>query len=170
VRWLPFAILALGIMVLQTVIAPRIELYGARPDWLLALVVLAALYAEGFEVVFAAWVIGAVADLGTLDRPGLMSISYALAALLVHSGREFLFRYQALTQFAVVFVVTLAVQIGWAVYRRLMLPEAGWAGIGEVVGASLYTAAFAPLMGRGMLSMSRILGLPRRRYTYQGLV
>jgi hypothetical protein len=99
-----------------------------------------------------------------------MSISYALAALLVHSVREFVFRYHAGTQFAVTLGVALVVQLGWAVYRRLLLPEAGWAGAGEVVLASVYTAAFAPLLGRGMLSMSRVLGLPRRRYTYRGLV
>lgn len=169
-RWLPFAGCALFVLVLQTALAPRIELFGVRPDWLLALIVVTALCADGFEIVVAAWAIGAVADLSTLDRPGLMSITYCLAALLVYALREAVFRHHGVTQFFVTLVAALFVQVAWALYRWVMLPESAWASAGEIIVAAVYTAAFAPLIGRAVMAMSRLLGLPRRRYGYRGMM
>lgn len=171
-RWFTFAILTAVLLTLQSSAAPWFEIFGARPDWLLVAVVFLALYARGYDAIIASWIIGACADLLTIERFGVLAISYALAAMLVTLSREYLLRYRARTQFAVVLVVGLLLQTGWMVYRRVSYGPAGsiltdWVGVSVL--ASVYTAAWAPLIHRGLLGMSRLLGITHPRYRYSGM-
>jgi rod shape-determining protein MreD len=170
-RWLGFAICALFALTVHSALAPRLELFGARPDWLLVLVVFFALYARGADAVVGAWIVGACADLMTLERVGLLSLSYGFAALAVVGVREYLFRYRLQTQFLVTLIAGLAIRLVWGLYRFVAYPEAGWTGwaiLVEVVVGAVYTAAFAPPVHKVLLSMPRMLGLPKPRYTYSG--
>ena len=170
-RWLTFIPFMACMVTLQSVVPPRLELWGVRPDWLLVVVVFLALRTRMFEAILAAWIMGAVADLMTVERMGLLALSYGLAATLTASVREAVFRYRALTQFVVTLCVCLLVQTGWLAYRRVLYdPAEGFVvdlALGVLLG-SLYTAAWAPLFHRVLSPLSRLLGLPRPRYTYSG--
>ena len=170
-RWLGFIFCALFVLTAHSALAPRFELLGARPDWLFVFVVFFALYARGSDAVVGAWILGACADLMTLERIGLMSLSYGLTALAVVAVREYMFRHRVHTQFLLTLVLGLGVRAGWGSYRLLAYPEAGWAAweiLVEIVFGAVYTAAFAPPIHAVLLTMPRMLGLPRQRYTYSG--
>ncbi len=170
-RWLTFAILTAALLTLQSTVAPWFEVFRARPDWLLVAVVFLALYARAGDAVIGSWVIGACADLLTVERFGFLAISYALAAMLVVLVREYLLRYRARTQFVVTLVVGLLLQTAWMVYRRSSYGPTGSIAadlLGGPVFASVYTAAWAPLIHRGMLNISRPLGIVHRRYRFSG--
>jgi len=163
-RWLPFILCAGIVLTLQSALAPRLALGGVRPDWVLVMVIFYALHAKTPDSVIAGWALGLMADLLTVERFGLLSLSYGLAAAAVASVREYLFRSRAVTQFAVTLAVGVLMQTAWQIYRRaLYAPLGSWAGdwVSNGLLASIYTAAWAPLFHRGLLSIARTLGIPR---------
>lgn len=170
-RWLTFFLLAAVVLTLQSAVAPRLEVLGARADWLLVIVVFFSLYAPRREAVISAWIVGMAADLMTVERLGLLALSYALAAVGITSVREHLFRYRAATQFVVTLVVCLLLRAAWLVYRRVSydMAEPFLADLTVDVLAAIYTALWAPLLHKGLLGMSGMLGLARPRYSYAGL-
>ncbi len=171
-RWLTFMIFTVVVLTFQSAFAPRVELFGIRPDWLLGVVVFFAMYARPSDAVAGAWIIGACGDLMTIERLGLLALSYGLAAMLVTSVREYLFRYYGVTQFVVTFLVCLLIRVGWTVYRRVLYGPVDPLLIElmtDCLLVSLYTAAWVPLMHKVLLSVSRWFGIVRPRYTYAGL-
>ncbi len=171
-RWTTFGIIVVMLLTLQTTIAPLVQVFGARPDWLFVGVVYFAMYARPRDAVIAAWIIGFCADLMTIERMGLISFSYAISALGIISIRQYIFRYRALTQFTMTFCTCLLVQTVWLVYRRLMLPNAKSIVVDWSVGVlvvSLYTGLWAPLLHKLLLKLSKPLGISRPRYSHAGL-
>lgn len=171
-RWLTFFLLAAAVLTLQSTVAPRLEVLGARPDWLLVVVVFFSLYAPRREAVISAWIVGMAADLMTVERLGLLALSYALVAAGITSVREHFFRYRAATQFVVTLAACLLVQAAWLAYRRALYDTAEpfLADLTvDVVTAAIYTAVWAVLLHKGLLRMSGMLGLARPRYSYAGL-
>jgi len=154
---------------LQSSVISRIEVFGVRPDLLLVIIVFFSLHARGVDAVIGSWFIGMCADLMTVERLGLMSLSYVLAAFLVLMVREHLFRYRALTQVAVTLAVCLVVRVLWMMYCIVCYPSMTAVEIiSELVATSLYTALLAPLVHRLLLGLSKQFGLPRRLYTHAG--
>lgn len=145
-RWVAFGILAIVMLTLQTALAPRAELMGVRPDWLIATVVFFALHARVVDGMIGAWAIGACADLMSIERLGLMALSYGLASLLVSAIRDELFRDSAPTRFMMTLGITFVLQIVWALYRGVLYPS-GYTGLPGLsmgaVWAALYTACWA---------------------------
>ena len=171
-RWLTFIILLLVVLVVQSSVAPHLALLGARPDFVLVIVAFFALYARPWDAVLAAWVLGACADLMTVERLGFLALSYSLAAVLIISIREYLFRYRAATHFVLVLGVALLLRMAWAVYAGILYDRAGsWGGaIGrDWLLVALYTACWAPLIDRLLLSASATFGIARPRYSFAGL-
>ncbi len=171
-RWVTFTILAAIMLTLQSAIAPRLELFGARPDWLLVVVVFFALHASPKDATLGACIVGGCADLMTIERLGFLALSYGLAAVAVASVREYLFRRRAVTQFIVTLIVCLLLRLAWTVYRRMSYDAASsllTTLMIDVLLVSVYTAAWAPFLHTALLGMSRTFGLPRPRYTYAGL-
>lgn len=171
-RWAVYIVVLAVLLTAQSALAPAVEIRGVRPDWLLAGAIFLGLYVKPREAVVSAWVMGLCADLLTVERPGLISLSYMLSAAAVCSFREYVFRYWALTQFATTLVMALAVQTVWMFYRRIMYPPApplvtDWM-YGTVL-TSLYTAAWAPLLHKVLLSLSGALGIVRPKYGHVGL-
>jgi rod shape-determining protein MreD len=166
-RWLTFAICAVIVITLQASIAPRLEWRGVRPDWVLVLVVFFALNGRSIDVLLGAWILGALVDLLTLPSTiGLYSLSYSLAALVVYSVREYLFREHAITYVAVTFVIGLVLQFVWGVNRMITLPsEAGAFAvvIREPVTAAVMTALWAIPAHIVLLPFNRALGLMSAR-------
>lgn len=171
-RWLTFAILTVLVLTLQATVASRLELFSARPDFLLVVVVFLGLYVPSRDAMASGWILGACADLMTIERFGVIAVSYGLTAMLVSSLREYLFRYRVVTQAAVTLAACLLVRTAWTMYYHLLYNVSGpllrdWL-IGGLV-ASAYTAALAPFAFRVLLRMSRPLGIARPRYGYAGL-
>ncbi len=171
-RWVTFLVLAVLVLTLQSVVAPRLELLGARADWLLVVVVFFAFHAPPRDAVLGAWVLGACADLMTVERFGLLALSYGLAGVAVTSVREYLFCRRPITQFVVTLSVCLLLRLAWLLYRRMLYDPASSLVVDvaiDVVTASVYTAAWAPVWHAVLGRMPRTFGLPRPRYTFAGL-
>ena len=168
-RWVMFILVALVVLTIQSAVAPRVELLGARPDWLLVIVVFFALHACRRDAVLAAWMVGACADLMTIERFGLIALSYVLVALCVLSCRDYLFRLSSMTQFVVTMVACFLVRSGWIVYGRVMY---GFADtllsdlMIDVIATSVYTAFWAPPVHICFLRIRGAFGLARPRYGY----
>ena len=171
-RWLTFAILAVLVLTLQAAVAPRVELYSARPDFLLVVVVFLSLYAPSRDAIAAGWVLGVCADLMTIERFGVIALSYGLTSIIITLIREYLFRYRMMTQMVVTLTACMLVRTAWTMYYHLLYePRSSLLGdwlIGGVM-VSAYTAALAPFVFRLLLSMSRPLGIARPRYGYAGI-
>lgn len=171
-RWLTFFLCGGLALTLQSAVAPRLQLCGIRADGLLVFVVFFAMHARLPDAVVGAWIIGACADLMTIERAGLISMSYVLTAVWVASVRDHLFRYRVITQFVVTLMAALLVQVGWFVYRRLLYhpPDPFLTDLAvHALLASAYTAAWAPPVHKVLLAMPGTLGLARPRYTYAGM-
>jgi rod shape-determining protein MreD len=161
-RWLTFVICAVVFVTLQVTIAPRVEYLGARADWILVLAVFYALNGRSIDVLIGAWILGAVADLFTIERFGVLALSYALAAMLVYGVREYLFREHPLTQFCVTFAACLAIHIGLVIYRFGVFGLSS-GSLGELARepllASLYTGLSALPVHFVLLRMHGLLGI-----------
>jgi hypothetical protein len=124
------------------------------------------------DAAVAAWLLGAGADLMTIERPGLLAGSYLLAAVAVASLREYFFRLRGVTQFGMTLATGLVVQLGWCSYRWVMY-DAGRPVIADIAIdiflAPIYTALWAPPVHAGLLAVSPLLGINRPQYTYAGL-
>ena len=115
--------------------------------------------------------IGLCADLMSIERIGLLALSYALITWLVGTIRDYLFRHHALTQFVVTFASAAFVQVGWFVYRRTLYSiDESWALdlLRAVSIAPLYTALWAPIIHRILLTLGPMLGLPKPKYSFVG--
>ncbi len=124
-RWLTFFISMGVVLTCQSAIAPAFEIFGARPDWLLVLVVFFAMFARPGDAVVGAWMLGLAADLMTIERLGFLALSYTLVAIGVSSVRGYLFCYRGATQFAVCLIACMLLQCGWLVYRYAMYGAGG---------------------------------------------
>ncbi len=163
-RWISFIILALGVIVLQTSLAPWIQVRGARPDWVFIIVVHLALTAPKTDALLGAWTLGLFADLNT-DLPlGFLALVYGLSALTIVEMRGLLVREHLGASLGVTFVTALAGQSVIAAYRLLTVSETGFfdAG-GHALLTALYTALFAPYLLRGLRRVNPLLGIEGRR-------
>jgi len=160
-HWLPIVVICALTYVGQTILAPRIELAGARPDFLLILVVFFALSGSPRRGVLIGWGVGFFADLLSVERMGLLSLSYGLTALTLVSIREYLFQRGPITQVLVTLIFALAIRAGWTVYVRVLY--GGSAGSPrELLITSLYTAVLAPVACGLLGRVAPVFGMPRR--------
>ena len=166
-RWLTFIILAIVAVSLQATVAGRIAWLGARPDWVLVLVVFYALHARAKDAMPAGWVAGALADLMTIERFGLLALCYGLTAVLICAVRDWVFTGHPLTQLSVTLVAAVMVQALWLVYRLAVGLPAGPMVV--ALGSCLYTALWAPPVHWVFLRMPRLLRLRPPRYSYARL-
>lgn len=153
-------------LTLQSAVAPRLAIAGARPDLLLIVVIFLGLFAPPREAAIGAWILGAGGDVMSVERFGLMALSYLLVALVVSSIRGHLFRAHGLTQFLVTLIVGLAIRFAWLIYERIAYDPAAGVLYGlsvQVIWGALYTALCAPLVFVVLVRLSRPLGLPRQR-------
>jgi rod shape-determining protein MreD len=171
-RWLSLLVLAIVVLTYQSALAPRLEIVGARPDLILLVSVFFAMHAPWRDAILAAWVLGAAADLMTVERFGLLSVVYALAAMIVASARDYLFRYNAFSQFVVTAFAGVVTGVLLLSYRRILYSPGVslWADAAiSVVLGPLYTAVFAPPVQGAMLMTLGWFGVAPPRYTFSGL-
>ncbi|MCO6435955.1 MAG: rod shape-determining protein MreD [Phycisphaerae bacterium] len=171
-RWFPFILALLITMTGQVAFAPRLELGGAWPDALLILVVYFALHAVPGDALVAAWIVGILADLMTIERMGLMATSYALAAGAVLVVREGLFRESLAVQAVVVLGAGFLVRGIWLIYRAALYGwfDPAWRVLAvDGFWSAVYTALWSIPMLAVLWRMRDVFGVARRRYTWAGL-
>ncbi|MCH7527510.1 MAG: rod shape-determining protein MreD [Planctomycetes bacterium] len=144
---------------------------GARPDWILVLVVCWALYTRRNDAYWACLLLGFAADLATVERFGLLTICYGLIGVAVHALRSGLFLKRATTHFAVTFGAALVLQAVLGAYHLAVYPHSA-EGVGSValVGilSALYTALWAPPILHVLVKISGVLRLHTSRHTHVG--
>lgn len=121
VRWVSFGICLLFVLICQTTLASQVGIWDVRPDWLLVLVVFFSLYSTRVDAAIAGWVIGLAADMTSVERVGLSSMTYLVAALMVNSVRDMVFLRNAGTHFVVTLSAGLMVQLVISLYRAWRL-------------------------------------------------
>jgi len=164
-RWIVFILLLCLILTVQSAVIPRLSLWGARADLLLATTVFLGLFARPRESIVAAWLLGVGADLLTIERFGLMSLTYVVIALSVSSIRLYVFRESRLTQLVVTLIAALLVNLFGLLYRHVVYDpgESVVRGLGgSVILASLYTTAMSMPLYAVLRRLGPALGLPRR--------
>ncbi len=167
-KWVSFIILALVTVVVQTTIAPRFELSGARPDLTLIVVMFVALHVRGVDAITACWLLGLMADLQSCGRPGLLALLYGLAGAGIYLARDAVFRRHALTHVALALFAGLFVHGGLGIYY--LATGGAAAGLGtKVLWVALYTALWAPLIHALTLKLSPWLGIELPRYSHRGI-
>ncbi len=167
-RWVTFVLVAALALTLQVSLAPSLELLSARPDFLLIVMVFLSLFAPLNRAIAQAWVLGACGDLLTIERFGVIALSYGLTAMIVTLVREYVFRYRLTTQAAVSFISCLLVHSAWTLYYHAMYDASGpflrdWVTVALL--SSAYTSAVSAAVFR-ILSTIRWTGMGRPRYTY----
>ena len=161
-RWLTFGICAVLVVTLQLTIAPRMEWGGARPDWCLVFLVFFALHARSADALIGAWMVGAVLDLMTIGRLGLLSLSYGLAALAVYAVRDHVYADHPLTHLFVTLAAGLMIRSAHGVYQFVLYSQTGasWSGIvARGVWAACYSAVWAPPFHAVFLKFPRVFGI-----------
>ena len=170
-RWLGFAICAGLALTLQTTVAWRLEIRGARPDWMLVLAVFFVLHARTLDALIGAWLLGALMDNYSMARFGLLSGCYVLSTLAIYAVRDSVFRDNPLTHFVVTFVPAAAVGAMMAVYRMAAGGEVHssvLAAAGSILFGALYTAVWAPPLHHLLLKFQGGLGLRSPRRSHRG--
>lgn len=171
-RWISFAIVAVICLTLHTTLAQRLAIWGAWPDAILVMVVFFGMHAKRWDAVIAGWTLGIMGDLASMERFGLLSLTYALVALAVQSSRDWMFRYHPLTHFSVTFVAGLVTQCVFWLYTALTTDSAvgqSWSGAAGPFGIAFYSGLCALPVHAVLLRMSHGLGLDAPRYTHARL-
>jgi len=150
-RWMPFAIVAIMILICQTTIVQVMAIQSVRPNWMFVLAIYYALWGAWPDAAIAAWLLGLAVDLTSLGnggRLGLYAFSFGAAAWAIIKIRSVFFRDHAVTQFAVTLVFSLAVELvvqgyrHWSVFGAM--PESRvWA---SAFFTAVYTAVCAPYL------------------------
>jgi len=168
-KWPSFAVLAAICIVLQTTIAPCFALGRVRPDWILVLAVFFAMHVRGLDVVLAGFVLGLLADMQSIERFGILGISYGCAAALVYLARDQIFRSHPLAQFAVTAVAGFVMQFFVLIFTMIFEGVGGgsWgAQIGGGMLIALYTAMWAPPAHALLLRVAAWTGIDVPRHAY----
>ena len=166
-KWLPFAVLAVIVIVCQTTVVQAMAVGSVWPEWTFILAVHYALWGRWPDAAIAAWLLGLVVDLQTAgpDPVGLHAFSYGAAAWAILRVRQVVFRDHPLTHVVVTLVFALAVQLLIGIYHWWKL--AGTPGSEGLWWSALmiavYTAVWAPFLHWGLIRLGRWTGLRAAR-------
>ena len=164
-RWVPFAILSILTIVLQTTLVQKMAIQSIWPDWMFVLAVHYALWGPWPEAVIAAWILGLLVDLQSVDRIGLHAFAYGAAAWAIMRLRLVVFRDHPLTQITLTLTFALGIQLTVGLYRRWGLgtepsvTSLWWPALFTAV----YTAACAPYLHWLLIRLDRWTGLRSSR-------
>jgi rod shape-determining protein MreD len=173
-RWVPFAILAIVVIVCQTTfVRSLMAIREIWPEWMIVLAVHYALWGPSPDAAIGAWILGLTVDLQTAaPHPiGLYAFSYGLAAWTVIRIRQVLFRDHPVTHAVVTLVFAFAVHVMaggyfWWKHRIPIDTEGLWRPAFLFAG---YTAVWAPCIHWVLIKLQRWTGLGpmRRRMAYR---
>ncbi len=146
-------------ILLQTVLVPKLAIFGVRPDLPFLVVLLVAFFEGGIGGAIAGFLVGLFVGLNSAGTLGVTSLANSLVAYGAGTAAERLERRSRITRFLVALVATtLRDQI------EILLRSAGDAGgafallLRSSIPGALYTAALAPLV---MNFAERVVGWPK---------
>jgi hypothetical protein len=165
-RWLPFVILAVLALVLQTTVVQWMAIFGKSiwPNCMFILAVHYALWGTWPDAAIAAWILGFAVDLQTLSSGGgvgLYAFSFGGSAWIIMRIRHAFVRDHALTQVLVTLTFALIMELLVGGYRH----RGAWSRDGGAViwwpalGRAVYTAALAPYLHWPLVKLGRWTGL-----------
>jgi rod shape-determining protein MreD len=159
-HWIRFAIVAVIAIVFQTALAPHLALSGIRPDWVFVLAVFYALLGPWPDACIAAWILGLLMDLGSVnDHVGLCALAYGAVAWLIVQTRDLVFPDHWLSHTVMTLIGALLVQFTLAAYLGWTAP-AGAPGLwGKAAWTALYTAFWAPYFHWLLTRIGPVIGL-----------
>ncbi len=171
-KWLALTIAIVGCVVLHTTLGPRLAIGRVRPDLLVVLVVFIAMHVRGVDVIAWACMLGMLADLQSIERFGILALSYSAAAALVYALRSHVFRSHPLAHFAMTFCAGCIVQVLLLLYYVLVVGVGGGSWSSQLllgVGIAMYSAALAPAVHALLLRAAPWVGVDVPRYTATGM-
>ncbi|MBN2565511.1 MAG: rod shape-determining protein MreD [Candidatus Eisenbacteria bacterium] len=142
-----FIVLALLAVVLNSVLVPRMEILGARPDLLVLVVAYASLALGARPAIVLGFVMGLIADAEHPEYLGLHALSLSLIGYASAVAWERLVRGSIFVQCSVVFAATIVHDaIYYAVYYRNYL-DIFWRFVLRFsLAGALYTAVFGAIV------------------------
>ncbi len=158
-RWIAFAILLYLAAVLQTTLAPFVDIQTIRPDFMLILAVHYALMAARWDAPLACWFIGLTVDLTGLSYAqhsslGVNAFAFGLIGLLIVRIREFTFRESPMTPLFVAFIAKSGLSLIVGLHMLYVLEawprwrEVIWIGLWSAVYSAVLAPYFHWLLGR----------------------
>jgi len=154
-------ILLYAAVLLQTTLAPAIEILGVRPDFPFLLVLLVALHEGAAGGAVAGFVAGLFVDLGSAQTLGVSSLANSVVAFVVGSLSERLVRDSAVTRTLVAFA---AVAVRDQAVAALAIAEGFLDGL-KLIGTfslpgGVYSAVFAAAV---MAGAERFIGWQKEK-------
>lgn len=139
-----FAGLAVAAVILDSAVAPEIELFGARPDFLVLVVAYAALVLGAKPATIIGFIVGLLVDAEQPEYLGLHAFALSVIGFASAAAWEHLVRGSLFVQISVLFGAALAHDLIYYVvyYRNHLDMFARFFGRFGAIGAA-YTAAFA---------------------------
>jgi rod shape-determining protein MreD len=167
-KWLPFVILAVLVLVSQTTVVPMMAIGSVWPDWMFVLAVHYALWGPWPDAAIAAWVLGLVVGLQSADRVALHAFCFGGAAWVIIQVRRTLFRDHALTHVLVTLVFALAIQTIIGLCRYWTAPTAATRDelVWHALFTALYTALWAPVLHWPLIRLGGWTGLRASRQVF----
>jgi rod shape-determining protein MreD len=167
-RWLSFTLLACLTICVQTTVAPQIEVGGARPDFVVIMLVHYALHARVPHGLIACWLLGLLVGLSSLEHPAAPALIYGGAGLALWSIRELVFSKHPLTHFTLTLLTCLVVQLALRVSFTFAygVPTSAVVLLLESLGSALYTALWAVPIHRLLIWLEKPLGLRHLRQEF----
>jgi rod shape-determining protein MreD len=171
-KWLIYLVCAAAVVIIQTNIAPRLMIWGGRPEFCFILAVFFGLHRPAHEAALAGLILGLTADLHSVERLGVLTICLGLISLIVGSIRDYVFTTHPVTHFWVTMVVTAIAQSGLLLYAGATLgypvDQLGiW--MKSVVWTSVYTGLAAVPTMHVFWRLARWAGMRAARYSHSGI-
>jgi rod shape-determining protein MreD len=165
-RWVRFAFLLLLVAFVQggslpDVIALKI---GAKPDFLLILLVFFALHCCGYEVIITSFAIGFAADIAAQSL-GPYFISFGLCGALLSGMRQFIAIRRTLHVIAV--VAATCIVAGLLAYILAFFKGQGWPShaFSLLFGMAVYSGLLGPYLFSCLLAIIDWLGVKKYHFT-----
>ncbi|HPF38240.1 MAG TPA: rod shape-determining protein MreD [Phycisphaerae bacterium] len=165
-RWIPFIILLYVGAVVQTTIAPVVEIRTIRPDLLMILAVYYALHAQRYDALLACWCVGFLIDLTSIgyashSNVGIHAVAMGLAGILIVGLRDYTIQDSPFTQMIYCFLMKLFVTSVMVLHMAYILDVEGVTFRFLAIGfwEAVYTGLLAPYAFWALRRMRAALGL-----------
>jgi rod shape-determining protein MreD len=148
-RWIAFFIFAYITLGIQTGVGPFVAYRDVPPNLMLLLVIFIALNAPREAALLAAFLLGLMQDLLTVQPLGLFAFSYGAIALVAVTMVESVRRGHPVTQLAFTFVGGIVLgmfEIVHDYFRSGSAPESVHIGPRVVAVSVIYTTLLAPFV------------------------
>jgi rod shape-determining protein MreD len=165
-RWIRFSFLILVAAFVQGSSLPDLIALklGAKPDFLLILLVFFALHCYGYEAVITSFAIGFAADIAA-ESLGPYFISFGLCGALLSGMRQIIAIRRTLHVIAA--VAATGMIAGLLAYILALFKGQGWPShaFSLLFGMAVYSGLLAPYFFSGLLAIIDWLGVKKYHFT-----